>query len=140
MNPRHLSSSSTPPLHVGGIVPWSRWGLVVVALLGLSGCLPTDRGWVQEQLAVVQMQMAVVRDRVTVVEQQFGRLDPKVDRILAQTEQLVSREIDPAEPLPEPDSRKPAGRVRPRFNHHRGGNTSRRRDNTSRRADCGNAC
>jgi outer membrane protein OmpA-like peptidoglycan-associated protein len=101
MNPRHLSSSSTPPLDVGGIVPWSRWGLVVVALLGLSGCLPTDRGWVQEQLAVVQMQMAVVRDRVTVVEQQFGRLDPKVDRILAQTEQLVSREIDPAEPLPE---------------------------------------
>jgi hypothetical protein len=52
MNPLYLSSSSTLPLDVGGIVQWSPWGLMVVALLGLSGCVPTDRGWVQEQLAV----------------------------------------------------------------------------------------
>ena len=73
-------------MDVDGIVQWSPWGLVV-ALLGLSGCVPADRGWVREQLAPVQVQMAEVRDRVAVVEQQFGRLDPKVDRILAQIEQ-----------------------------------------------------
>ena len=101
MNPLYLSSASTPPLHAGGSVPWSPWGLAVVALLGLSGCVPTDRGWVQEQLAVMQAQMAVVRDRVALVEQQFGRLDPKLDRILAQTEQLASRQIDPAEHPPD---------------------------------------
>jgi outer membrane protein OmpA-like peptidoglycan-associated protein len=56
---------------------------------------------VQEQLAVMQMQMAAVRDRVMLVEQQFGRLDPKLDRILAQTEQLASRQMDPAEPTPD---------------------------------------
>ena len=50
-------------MDVGGMVQWSPWGLAVVALLGLSGCLSTDRGWVQEQLAVVQIQMAAVRDR-----------------------------------------------------------------------------
>jgi hypothetical protein len=77
-------------------VQWSPWGLMVAALLGLSGCVPTDRGWVQEQLAVMQMQMAAVRDRVMLVEQQFGRLDPKMDRILAQTERLASRQMDPA--------------------------------------------
>jgi outer membrane protein OmpA-like peptidoglycan-associated protein len=101
MNPLHLSSSSTLPLDVGGIVQWSPWGLMVAALLGLSGCVPTDRGWVQEQLAVMQMQMAAVRDRVMLVEQQFGRLGPKLDRILAQTEQLASRQMDPAEPPPD---------------------------------------
>jgi outer membrane protein OmpA-like peptidoglycan-associated protein len=101
MNPLHLSSALIPPLHVGGIVQWSPWGLAVVALLGLSGCVPTDRGWVQEQLAVVQIQMAAVRDRVALVEQQFGRLDPKLDRILAQTEQLASRQMDPAEHPPD---------------------------------------
>src|SRR5918998_4622318 len=98
MNPLHLSSSSTRPLGPGGIVRWPPWGLAVVALLGLSGCVPADHGWVQEQLAVMQMQMAMVRDRVALVEQQFGRLDPKVDRILAQTEQLASRQVDRAEP------------------------------------------
>jgi outer membrane protein OmpA-like peptidoglycan-associated protein len=101
MNPRYLSSASAPPLHGGGIVPWSPWGLVVVAVLGLSGCVPADRGWVQEQLALMQAQMAVVRDRMALVEQQFGRLDPKLDRILAQTEQLASRQIDSAEPPPD---------------------------------------
>ena len=101
MNPLHLSSSSTLPLDVDGIVQWSPWGLVVVALLGLSGCVPADRGWVQEQLAMMQIQMAMVRDRVVLVEQQFGRLDPKVDRILAQTEQLASRQMAPAEPPPD---------------------------------------
>jgi hypothetical protein len=101
MNPLYLSSSSTLPLDVGRIVQWSPWGLVVVALLGLSGCVPTDRGWVQEQLAVMQLQMAAVRDRVMLVEQQFGRLDPKLDRILAQTEQLASRQMEPAEPPPD---------------------------------------
>jgi hypothetical protein len=80
-------------MDVGGIVQWSRWGLVVVALLGLSGCLPADRGWVQEQLAPVQVQVAEVRDRVAVVEQQFGRLDPKVDRILTQMEQQWQQSI-----------------------------------------------
>jgi hypothetical protein len=74
-------------MDVGGIVRWPPWGLAVVALLGLSGCLPADRGWVQEQLAAVQVQVAEVRDRVAAVEEQFGRLDPKVDRILAQMEQ-----------------------------------------------------
>jgi hypothetical protein len=59
----------------------------VVALLGLSGCVPADRGWVREELALVRVQMAWVRDRVVLVEQQFGRLDPKVDRILTQVEQ-----------------------------------------------------
>jgi outer membrane protein OmpA-like peptidoglycan-associated protein len=101
MNALHLSSPSTPPLHAGGIVQWSPWGLAVVALLGLSGCVPADRGWVQEQLAVMQLQMAMVRDRVALVEQQFGRLDPKLDRILAQTEQLASRQIDSAEHPPD---------------------------------------
>jgi hypothetical protein len=59
----------------------------VVALLGLSGCVPADRGWVREELALVRVQMAWVRNRVVLVEQQFGRLDPKVDRILTQVEQ-----------------------------------------------------
>jgi outer membrane protein OmpA-like peptidoglycan-associated protein len=97
MNLLHLSLSSTLALDVGGIMQWSSWGLVVAALLGLSGCVRTDRGWVQEQLAVMQIQMAAVRDRVALVEQQFGRLDPKLDRIIAQTEQLASRQMDPAE-------------------------------------------
>ncbi len=65
----------------------SPWGLAVVTLLGLAGCVPASRGWVQEQLAPVQMQVEEVRDRVAVVEQHFGRLDPKVDRILAEMEQ-----------------------------------------------------
>jgi outer membrane protein OmpA-like peptidoglycan-associated protein len=78
------------------IAPWVTGGLLV-AVLGLGGCVPTDRGWVQEQLAMMQMQMAAVRDRVSLVEQQFGRLDPKLDRILSQTEQLASRQIDSAE-------------------------------------------
>ena len=65
----------------------------MVALLGLSGCVPADRGWVQEQLAVMQAQMAMVRDRVVLVEQQFGRLDPKVDRILTQMEQRWQQDI-----------------------------------------------
>jgi outer membrane protein OmpA-like peptidoglycan-associated protein len=73
----------------------------VVALLGLSGCVPADRTWVREELALVQVQMAEVRDRVVVVEQQFGRLDPKVDRILAQLEQLASRQPDPSEHTPD---------------------------------------
>jgi outer membrane protein OmpA-like peptidoglycan-associated protein len=98
MNPLHLSSSSTLPLDVGGIIQWSPWGLAVVVLLGLSGCLPAERGWVQEQLAAMQIQMATVRDRVVLVEQHFERLDPKLDRILAQTEQLASRQVDPPEP------------------------------------------
>jgi hypothetical protein len=63
-----------------GIVRRSPWGLAVVALLGLAGCLPASRGWVREQLAEVQ-------DRVVRVEQQVEGLNPKVDRILAQTEQ-----------------------------------------------------
>jgi outer membrane protein OmpA-like peptidoglycan-associated protein len=77
----------------------SPWGLAVVALLGLSGCLPADRGWVREQLAPVG-------DRVARVEQQVGRLDPKVDRLLVQMERLVSRQpgtevqIGLAEPAP----------------------------------------
>jgi hypothetical protein len=81
-------------MDVGRIVRRSPWGLAVAALLGLSGCLPASRGWVREQLVPVQgqvaevrVQVAEVRDRVAVVEQQFGGLAPKVDRILAQTEQ-----------------------------------------------------
>jgi hypothetical protein len=80
-------------MDVGGIVQWSPLGLAVVALLGLSGCLPADRGWVREQLAPVQVQVAEVRDRVAVVEEQFGRLDPKVDRILTQIEQRWQQSI-----------------------------------------------
>jgi hypothetical protein len=80
-------------MDVGEIVQWSPWGLAVVALLGLSGCLTADRGWVQEQLAPVQVQVAEVRDRVAVVEEQLERLDPKVDRILAQTEQWRQQSI-----------------------------------------------
>jgi hypothetical protein len=71
----------------------SPWGLAVVALLGLSGCLAADRGWVREQLAPVQGQLAEVRDRVAVVEQQFRGLAPKVDRILAQVEQQRQQSI-----------------------------------------------
>jgi hypothetical protein len=74
-------------MDVGETVQWSPWGLAVVALIGLSGCLPANRGWVQEQLAPVQVQVAEVRDRVAVVEEQLERLDPKVDRILTQTAQ-----------------------------------------------------
>jgi outer membrane protein OmpA-like peptidoglycan-associated protein len=61
---------------------------------------------VQEELTSVQLQMAEVRNRVVVVEQQFERLDPKVDRILAQVEQLTYRPMDSAG-LPEypPDHR-----------------------------------
>jgi hypothetical protein len=33
-------------MDVGEIVRRSPWGLAVVALLGLSGCLPASRGWV----------------------------------------------------------------------------------------------
>ena len=69
-------------MDVGETVQWSPWGLAVVALLGLSGCLPADRGWVHEQLAPMQVQVAEVRDRVVAVEQDFGSLNPKVDRIL----------------------------------------------------------
>jgi ATP-binding cassette subfamily B protein len=69
-------------MDVSGIVRRSPWGLAVVALLGLSGCLAADRGWVREQLAPVQRRVVEVRDRVAVVEQQFGGLAPKVDRIL----------------------------------------------------------
>jgi outer membrane protein OmpA-like peptidoglycan-associated protein len=93
----HAFSSSALPLHMSGMVRQSPWGLAVVALLGLSGCLPANRVWVREELALVQAQMAAVRDRVLVVEEQFGRLDPKVDRILAQMEQLTFRQTDPAE-------------------------------------------
>jgi outer membrane protein OmpA-like peptidoglycan-associated protein len=94
-------------MDASGIVRRSPWGLAVVALLGLSGCLAADRGWVREQLAPVQRRVAEVRDRVAVVEQQFGGLAPKVDRILAQVEQLASRQTDtavvtdPAEHSPE---------------------------------------
>ncbi len=31
-------------MDMGGIVQWPPWGLAVVALLGLSGCVPADRG------------------------------------------------------------------------------------------------
>jgi len=70
-----------------GIVRRSPWGLAVVALLGLAGCLPASRGWVREQLAPVQGQVAAVQDRVVRVEQQVEGLNPKMDRLLAQTEQ-----------------------------------------------------
>jgi hypothetical protein len=90
-------------MDVSGIVRRSPWGLAVVALLGLSGCL-ADRGWVRQELAPVQGQLAEVRQelapvqgqlaevrqRVAGVEQQFGRLAPKVDRLLAQVEQQQS--------------------------------------------------
>lgn len=99
MNPPHPSSSSSLSLKVTGMVPQSLWGLVVVALLVLSGCMPADRWWVREELALVQIQMAEVRDRVAVVEQQFGRIDPKVDRILVQIEQLTSRQTTSATPV-----------------------------------------
>jgi outer membrane protein OmpA-like peptidoglycan-associated protein len=101
MKPPHTSSSSALPLGMGAIGRRSPRGLAVVALLGLSGCVPADRVWVREELALVQVQMAEVRDRVVLVEQQFGRLDPKVDRILAQVEQLASRPTDPAEHPPD---------------------------------------
>ena len=81
-------------MDVRGIVRRSPWGLAVVALLGLSGCLPASRGWVREQLAEV-------RNRVVRVEQEVGGLNPKVDRILAQTEQLASRQGGTAEPPPD---------------------------------------
>jgi hypothetical protein len=84
MKPLSTSSSSAFLLAVSGIVRRSPWGLAVVALLGLSGCVPADRGWVREELALVHVQMAEVRDRVAQVEQHFGRLDPKLDRILTQ--------------------------------------------------------
>jgi outer membrane protein OmpA-like peptidoglycan-associated protein len=102
MKPPQASPSSVLPLDVGGILRRPPWGLAVVALLALSGCVPADRGWVRGELALVQVQMAEVRDRVVTVEQQFSRLDPKVDRILAQVEQLASRRTDLGEP---PDHR-----------------------------------
>jgi hypothetical protein len=80
-------------MDVSGIVRRSPWGLAVVALLGLSGCLAASRGWVREQLAPVQGQLAEVRDRVAVVEQQFGGLASKVDHILAQVEQQRQQSI-----------------------------------------------
>jgi outer membrane protein OmpA-like peptidoglycan-associated protein len=83
-------------MDASGIVRRSPWGLAVVALLGLSGCLAADRGWVREQLAPVQGRVAEVQGRVAVVEQQFGGLAPKVDRILAQVEQLASRQTEPS--------------------------------------------
>jgi outer membrane protein OmpA-like peptidoglycan-associated protein len=103
MKPLYTSSSAFLAflLAVGGIVRRSPWGLAVMALLGLSGCVPADRGWVREELALVQVQMAEVRDRVVLVEQQFGRLDPKLDRILVQVEQLAFRQTEPAELPPE---------------------------------------
>jgi outer membrane protein OmpA-like peptidoglycan-associated protein len=91
----HTFFPSPLPLNESGIVRRSSWALAAVALLGLSGCLPAGRGWVREELAVVLVQMAEVRDRVAVVEQKFGRLDPKVDRILVQVEQLASRQTEP---------------------------------------------
>jgi hypothetical protein len=100
-------------MDVGGSLRRSSWGLAVVALLGLSGCVPASRGWVREQITPVQVQVAEVRDRVALVEEQFGDLDPKVDRILAQIEQRWQPSIvpyqHPAEtgftsPLPSPSS------------------------------------
>jgi hypothetical protein len=98
-------------MDVGGILRRSPWGLAVVALLELSGCVPASRGWVREQLTPVQVQVAEVRDRVVTVEQQFGDLDPKVDRILTQMEQRWQPSIVPYQhpadirftsPLPSP--------------------------------------
>jgi hypothetical protein len=66
---------------------------VVVALLGLSRCVPADRGWVREELGLVRVQMAWVWGRVALVEQQFGRLDRKVDRILTQVVQPWQQDI-----------------------------------------------
>ena len=80
-------------MDVAGVVRRSPWELAVVALLGLSGCLPASRGWVREQLAPVQVQVAEVRDRVAAVEEQFARLDPKVDHILVQMEQRWQQSI-----------------------------------------------
>jgi hypothetical protein len=100
-------------MDVGGIVGRSLWGTAVVALLGFSGCVPADRGWVRAELALIQVQVAEVRDRVASVEEQFERLDPKVDRILAQIEQQWQPSIipyqDPVEadftpPFPSPNS------------------------------------
>ena len=82
-------------MDVGGIVGRSPWGPAVLALLWLSGCVPADRGWVREELALMQGQVAEVRDRVASVEAQFGRLDPKVDRILAQMEQRWQPSVIP---------------------------------------------
>jgi hypothetical protein len=96
---------------VGGIAQWFPWGLAVVALLGLSGCVSAERAWVQEQLTPLQVQVAEVRDRVALVEEQFARLDPKVDRILAQMERRWQQNIASYEhpagahltfPLPSP--------------------------------------
>jgi outer membrane protein OmpA-like peptidoglycan-associated protein len=98
MQPQHLSSSLALPVDVGEIIRRSSWGLAVVALLGLLGCMPADRGWVRGEMALMQLQVAEVRDRVVTVEQQFGRLDPKVDRILVQVEQLASRQPGLGEP------------------------------------------
>jgi outer membrane protein OmpA-like peptidoglycan-associated protein len=102
MKPPHLSSSSALPLDVGEVTRRSPWGLAVLTLLWLSGCVPADRGWVRAELALMQVQVAEVRDRVVTVEQQFGSLDPKVDRILVQVEQLTSRQPGLGEP---PDRR-----------------------------------
>src|ERR671931_507746 len=88
----HISSASALPFDVRGIMGWSPWGPAVVALVAVTGCLPADRGWVREELALVQV--AEMRDRVVVVEQQFGLLDPKVARILAQVEKHPSRRTE----------------------------------------------
>jgi hypothetical protein len=80
-------------MDVGGVAQQFPWGLAAVALLGLSGCLPASRGWVREQLVPMQVQVTEVRDRVAVVEEQFGRLDPKVDRILTQMEQRWQQSV-----------------------------------------------
>jgi hypothetical protein len=85
-------------MDVGGIVRRSPWGPAVVALLGLSGCVPASRGWVREQLTPVQVQLAEVRDRVALVEEQFEDLDPKVDRILARMERQWQPSIVPYQP------------------------------------------
>jgi hypothetical protein len=84
-----------------GIVRRSPWGLALVALLGLAGCVSAGRGWVREQLAPVQGQVSEVRDRVAGVEQRVGSLNPKVDRFLAQTEQLAARQGGTAELPPD---------------------------------------
>jgi hypothetical protein len=86
-------------MNMGQIVQQAYWALTVTALLGLSGCLAADRGWVQEQLAPVQVQVAEMRDRVAVVEEQVRRLDPKVDRIITQMEQRSQQGIASDQPL-----------------------------------------